>query len=91
MTSRPPSSKRPWLAAALQLVCVVGGLGYAYLGQYRRFGAVLAVVLALHAVNFVCAENEWKVVSMFLGPSIWIVQVLSALDAWRQARGEAVG
>lgn len=91
MTSRLPSSKRPWLAAALQLVCVVGGLGYAYLGQYKRFGAVLAVVLALHAVNFACAENEWKVVSMFLGPSIWIVQVLSALDAWRQARGEAVG
>ena len=78
--------KKPWLAAALQLVCVTGGLGYMYLGAWKEGALVLLALWLMHGANYVCAENEWKAISMVLGPSIWIVQVLTALDAWRQAR-----
>ena len=65
---------------------MTGGLGYLYLGAWKKGLGLLACVLTLHAANFVCAEQDWKVVSMVLGPSIFVLQVMSALDAWRCAR-----
>ncbi len=57
-----------------------------YLGAWKKGLVLLACVLTLQGLNFYCAEQDWKVVSMVLGPSIFVVQVMSALDAWRCAR-----
>ncbi len=57
-----------------------------YLGAWKKGLLVLLAVWSLHSLNFVCAENEWKLVSMFLGPAIYMVQILTGLDAWRTAR-----
>ena len=57
-----------------------------YLGTWKKGLLVLLAVWAMHGVNFVCAENEWTAVSMFVGPAIYILQVITGLDAWRTAR-----
>ncbi|HJN75233.1 MAG TPA: hypothetical protein QGF58_14995 [Myxococcota bacterium] len=87
-TTSEPRRKRPVLAAILQLTCLFGGLGYAYLGRWRSFGIAFGIVLALQLVNLVATSMEMKQVAMVVSPVIFVFQVLSALDAWQLARGE---
>ncbi len=91
----PPSRKRPLLAALLQMGCVFGGVGYAYLGQWRKFGFALGGVLVLQLVNAGAATYEMKAASMLLGPLLFCFKVLTAWDAWQLSKarneGQAIG
>ena len=87
-TTPQPRKKRPLLAAILQLACLFGGFGYAYLGRWRSFGVAFGLVLLLQAVNLVATSMEMKNVAMGVSPVIFIFQVLTALDAWQLAKGE---
>lgn len=90
-----PSRKRPFLAALLQMGCVFGGLGYAYLGQWRKLGFALGGVLLLQVINAGAATYELKAASMLLGPLVFCFKVLTAWDAWQLAKahneGAAIG
>ena len=88
-TTPEPTKKRPLLAAILQLTCLFGGFGYAYLGRWRSFGVAFVVVLLLQLVNLIATSQGMKQVAMGVSPLIFIFQVVSALDAWQLARGEA--
>jgi hypothetical protein len=78
--------KRPLLAALLQFLCLTGGLGYLYLGQWKRGLKLLVLLLALQAAvaGGSTAGAYW--VGMVLGPVIFTLQALSAYDAWRIAK-----
>ncbi len=84
----PSRQKRPLLAALLQLLCLTGGLGYLYLGQWKRGGKLLALVLALQAAVACGSSADVYVVGMILAPVVFTLQALSAYDAFLLARGE---
>jgi hypothetical protein len=83
--------KRPLLAALLQMACVFGGFGYAYLGQWRKLGLALGGVLLLQLVNAGAAQMELKAASMLLGPLLFCFKVLTAWDAWQLAQAHNEG
>jgi TM2 domain-containing membrane protein YozV len=74
------------LAASLQLLCLSGGLGYLYLGQYRRGFKLLGLVLLLQLLAAVASNAGVYTVGMALAPVVFSLQALSALDAWLLAR-----
>ena len=89
------SPKRPTFAFLLQFVCLTGGLGYLYLGQWARGLKLLGVLLLLHAAVAWGSTAGIYSVGMALAPVIFTLQALSALDAWllakqRNETGEAL-
>lgn len=86
-----PPNRRPGLAAALQLVPLLGGLGYLYLGQRVKALRSFVVVALLVGANVYAAAVDWRGLSMALGPAVLIVQVLTGLDAWILARAARAG
>jgi len=87
-TTPPPKKKRPLLAAILQLTCLFGGFGYAYLGRWRSFGVAFGIVLLLQGVNLAATSMGYKNAAMAVSPVIFIFQVLTALDAWQIAKDQ---
>ncbi len=78
--------KRPLLAALLQLLCLTGGLGYMYLGQWGRGLKLLVLIGVLQAAVAAGSSAGLYLVGMILGPVVFTLQALSAYDAWRQAQ-----
>ncbi len=83
--------RRPLVAALLNLCFLVGGLGYLVLGQRAKALRAFAVVLALELVYLVFANLDFRPGAMALGPLIFILQLLTALDAWLVARALRAG
>jgi len=75
------------VAALLQLLCLTGGLGYLYLGLWRRGLKLLVLVVLLQAAVAGGSAAGVYAVGMALGPVIFTLQALSAYDAWRLAKG----
>jgi len=80
------SPKRPTFAFLLQFVCLTGGFGYLYLGQWARGLKLLGVLLLLHAAVAWGSAAGVYAVGMAIAPVIFTLQALSALDAWLLAR-----
>ena len=88
-------SKRPVLAAALQILPFIGGAGYFYLGQHRK-GVLLALLsVVLLAGNAVAASQGlledtvvrgWVFLSMVLTPLWFSFLLVGGLDAWLLGR-----
>ncbi len=77
--------RRHLLAAGLQLVFWVGGLGYLSLRQWKRFAITFVAVGVLVAAQSVATADQAVWVATFLGPAVFTVQAASAMDAWRLA------
>jgi TM2 domain-containing membrane protein YozV len=88
-------SKRPVLAALLQILPFIGGAGYFYLGQHRK-GLLLALTSGvLLAGNMVAASlglledgvvRGWVFLSMVLTPLWFSLLLVGGLDAWLLGR-----
>ena len=78
-------NRPPRLATALQLVPCVGGLGYLLRRRWGDFGKTFGAVLALEAALAGAAAADLVPLAMAIGPLIFTVQALSALNLWRGA------
>lgn len=74
------------VAAALQLPFGLAGLGYLYLGQRDKAKRAFLVVGGLALVDVLAASFDVMAVCKALGPAIWVLQILFAVDAWALAR-----
>lgn len=79
------------MATLLQLPFGLAGLGYLYLGQRRKAARAFGVVLLLAILNVAAATLDVMVVCKALGPVIWVIQALTAYDAWLLARAARRG
>jgi hypothetical protein len=82
--------KKPFVAAALQVVFFVSGAGYLYLGQKRKALMALAWSVMLLGVDAIAASNgliksgtvpEWTAVAKVIAPIWFGFILLTALDA----------
>lgn len=73
----------PRFACALQLFFFVGGLGYLVRKRWAHFGVTFAAVAALEGVIFFAAINDYKALSAVTLPIIFTIQLLSALDLYK--------
>lgn len=67
--------KNPWITILLNLVFLVMGLGYIYIGNWKRFGIVLFIQL------FSLAPMTWiglRELNPFLLASVWIFTLFDA-------------
>ena len=77
--------RRPLLHSLLNLVPLVGGLGYLTLGQPHKALRAFVAASALVGLNVVAASMDNRPASMALGPALFILQGLTALDVWQLA------
>ena len=81
--SDTPSPTPARFACALQLFFFVGGLGYLIRKKWARFGVTFAAVAVLEGVIFFAAINDYKVLSAVTLPIIFSIQLMSALDLYK--------
>jgi len=79
------ANRRALSASVLQLVFWVGGLGYLRLGAFKRFAACFSAVLVLVGAQTIAAAEGAVWTATLIGPVVFTVQALSAVDAWRLA------
>lgn len=82
----PKRRKNATLAALFNLLFCLGGLGYVYLGQARKGLSVMLALVVLHALNGLGGVwgSEWM--GRTLLPLAFLLQVLTAADAFLLAR-----